>query len=323
MVSTYHTNSFRILNASTDTDTTPRWSTRGKIRNQLIPLLEEIYGEGSMKNLSNLAVESDECRALLQQSMIGPFLDCVKRLPMGIVFETAPWKEQGLFFWKVVLREALHSASFGMFSDKSVISFLERVQAQAVREGWLQCRRDYAVYLQGDGRVFVLYPSSFPFSKKDMFDVEGQEVPYNNERRVGPWIVKAEIFNENADYTEALGKEGRALRSMSHFMNGVLEYTVEVPSLEVNGTFVPRPLVFCRFSKASRPPAWRNKGSDETLYLKVQETLPLLGNNVAVQASIASKTAFHSSCLDQHRGEEKSSTKLIVRVTLNLDRPQS
>ncbi|KAL3919289.1 MAG: hypothetical protein SGARI_007243, partial [Bacillariaceae sp.] len=36
-------------------DTTPHWSTRGKLRNKLLPLLEEIYGDGSMNNLSNLA----------------------------------------------------------------------------------------------------------------------------------------------------------------------------------------------------------------------------------------------------------------------------
>jgi len=110
----------------------------------------------------------------LQGSMIGPFLDKIERYPMGIVMETTPWKNQPLFFWKFVLREALHSASLGMFSDKSVVSFLERVQATKLRSGWLQCRRDYAVYLQEDGRVYVMYPSSFPFAKKDMYDVDGR-----------------------------------------------------------------------------------------------------------------------------------------------------
>ena len=86
-------------------DTTPHWSTRGKLRNKLLPLLEEIYGDGSMNNLSNLAVESDECRSLLQKSMIGPFMDCIVRKPMGIIFETTPWKDQPAFFWKFVLRE--------------------------------------------------------------------------------------------------------------------------------------------------------------------------------------------------------------------------
>jgi hypothetical protein len=127
-----------------------------------------------MKNLSTLATESDECRALLYKSMIGPFLDQIVRKPMGIIFDTAPWKDQTLFFWKFVLRAALHSASLCMFSDKSVPSFLERVKADKIREGWLQCRPDYAVYLQEDGKVFVLYPASFPWHKKQMYNVLGQ-----------------------------------------------------------------------------------------------------------------------------------------------------
>ena len=142
-------------------DTTPHWSTRGKLRNKLLPLLEEIYGEGSMNNLSTLATESDECRNLLHSALLKPFMDRVVRTPMGITFETAPFVAQarGLFFWKFVLREVLHSAGLGMFSDKSVVSFLERIMPihtfkKTIREGWLQCRRDYAVYLQGDG-VFL------------------------------------------------------------------------------------------------------------------------------------------------------------------------
>ena len=77
-----------------------------------------------MNNLSNLATESDECRELLHKSMIGPFLERVVRSPMGITFETTPWKNQPSFFWKFVLREALHSVGLGMFSDKSVMAFL-------------------------------------------------------------------------------------------------------------------------------------------------------------------------------------------------------
>jgi hypothetical protein len=154
-------------------DTTPHWSTRGKLRNKLIPLLEEIYGEGSMKNLSNLAVESDQARFLLHDAVLGPFLERVERHTLGIIFDTKPWKSQGLFFWKFVLREALHKASLGMFSDKSVESFLERVSNQNVKEGWLQCRRDYAVFLRADSKVFVLFPDSFPFRRNELFDCVG------------------------------------------------------------------------------------------------------------------------------------------------------
>ncbi|CAJ1931776.1 unnamed protein product [Cylindrotheca closterium] len=170
-------------------DTTPHWSTRGKLRNKLIPLLQEIYGDGSMTNHSNLGTESDECRALLHGSIMAPFLKSVTHKPMGIMFDTAPWKDQGFFFWKFVLREALHSAKIGMFSDKSVVSFLKRVKANVVKEGWLQCRKDYGVYLQRDGKVFAFRSSSFPWNKKAMFNVYGQVVEFDTDKKVGPWIV--------------------------------------------------------------------------------------------------------------------------------------
>ena len=38
----------------------PSWSTRGKLRNHLVPLLIDMYGEGCLRNLSNLAKESDD-----------------------------------------------------------------------------------------------------------------------------------------------------------------------------------------------------------------------------------------------------------------------
>ena len=132
-----------------------------------------------MNNLSTLATESDECRELLHSTLLEPFMNRVVRTPMGIVFETAPFVERGLFFWKFVLREVLHSAGLGMFSDKSVMAFLERVRPEhtfkkTIREGWLQCRRDYAVYLQADGRIFVFYPDSFPWRKSDAFKCKGE-----------------------------------------------------------------------------------------------------------------------------------------------------
>ena len=91
---------------------------------------------------------------------------------MGIIFDTHPWKTEGLFFWKFVLKDLLHSIGRGMFSDKSVISFLERIQMKKVKSGWLQCRKDYAVYLEQNGKVCVFHPESFPWAQKDKYQTD-------------------------------------------------------------------------------------------------------------------------------------------------------
>mmetsp|Transcript_26015 Transcript_26015/g.59844 ORF Transcript_26015/g.59844 Transcript_26015/m.59844 type:complete len:780 (-) Transcript_26015:149-2488(-) len=253
-------------------DTTPHWSTRGKLRNKLLPLLQEIYGEGCLNNLSQLAVESDQCRSLVHAVSLGPFLDAIVRKPMGIKMETGPYKSNDLFFWKVVLREALHSASLGMFSDKAIESFLKRVQVGQPKEGWLQCRKDYAVYLRGDGAVFVLYPASFPWRKAEAYNhmTPNGAVDSSTPISVGPWKILVEEIGQKSvwptDWDSLL--EQKAIGSMEEFLEGSFSYYLRVPS---GKKLWLHPLVFRSFKKVNRPQSW--KGVD----IKIQDTLPLLG----------------------------------------------
>lgn len=300
-------------------DTTPHWSTRGKLRNKLIPLLEEIYGEGSMNNLSNLAVESDECRALMQSAVLGPFLDQVRCLPMGISFDTTAWKSQGYFFWKFVLREALHSGGIGMFTAKSVVSFMERIQANKVKEGWLQCRKDCGVFLRRDGKVFCLYPASFPWRKADTYTVGdgdgGVTVGYSPEDSVviGPWRVSVDL--QNVPETQRANKlSTKAIGGMDDFMAGSIEYYLEAPTWwhTEKESFEPRPLVFTKFTKASRPKAWKS------IDMKIQDILPLLGNDEEATKAIQDPVGCGAV-----NDEGAINPTVIVRVTLRLETPPS
>jgi hypothetical protein len=76
-------------------DTTPKWSNRGKMRRQLIPLLDvsctegpsvsvlvqDMYGDGHRLNLNRLANESDQLRRLVYDnvSIPRPMIDCYSR----------------------------------------------------------------------------------------------------------------------------------------------------------------------------------------------------------------------------------------------------
>ena len=55
-------------------DSTPAWSTRGKLRNKLLPTLEEVYGKGVHANLTKLARHSKELLELVQGTVFDPFL---------------------------------------------------------------------------------------------------------------------------------------------------------------------------------------------------------------------------------------------------------
>mmetsp|Transcript_33117 Transcript_33117/g.60745 ORF Transcript_33117/g.60745 Transcript_33117/m.60745 type:complete len:459 (-) Transcript_33117:739-2115(-) len=289
-------------------DTTPHWSTRGKLRNRLLPLLEEIYGEGSLNNLSSLAEESDDAKALIHQSVMGPFMEQVNRYPMGISFETSQWKDFGSFFWKFVLQQVLHSAGLGMFSEKSVESFLNRVRPTKIKEGWLQCRKDYAVFLQKNGCVFVFYPSSFPFGngqKKDQHNKNSAFLGYGSERsmEVGLWTITSEIFKAASEQEANSLLQTKALKNMEELMAGDVQYFMKVPI--VREASFPCPLVRVKgFTKPTRPAAW--KGFD----LKVESTLPLLA---------VDESALDREMLSSPEQYEKTWALVLVKVQLSLE----
>jgi len=244
-------------------DTTPLWSTRGKLRNKLLPLLCEMYGEGSMLNLSNLAVESDAAKHLFLASL-EPFFARVKSFPMGLSFDTSEYRHHGIFFWRFVLRQVLHSHGRGMFTDKCIQSFINRISTDKRKTGWLQCRRDYAVYLDSDGTVYVLHPQYFPFAKKDQYDCTNQHVAIGKDTlEFGSWTIKATLVPNQPHHA----LDQKPFNNMAEFMRGDFSYFLALPdaTLEKLDVFAGG-----GFTKATRPAAWKS------VDLKIESTLPLI-----------------------------------------------
>lgn len=143
-------------------------------------------------------------------------------------------------------------------------------------------------------------------------------VAFGEDRRVGPWNIKPEIVSEKGDCPDTFRLAQKAVLSMDHFMDGRIEYYLETPTWQENGKLVPRPLVFSRFTKSSRPDAWKNNERNRNLYLKVQETLPLLGNDEIAQAALMDPLG--SGCVHQVDGQQQPvlTPKRLVRVTMRL-----
>jgi hypothetical protein len=93
-------------------------------------------------------------------------------------------------------------------------------------------------------------------------------------------------------------------------MNGSIEYMIDSPTWHTDGRFVPRPLVFSHFPKAIRPVAWKNCD------LKVQSTLPLLGNDE--MATRAMRDLSGCGLVHVVDGVEQTNPSRLIRVTVRL-----
>jgi tRNA(Ile)-lysidine synthetase-like protein len=165
-------------------DSTPSWSTRGKLRRQLIPLLLEVYGAGCLTNLSNLAHESDQTRELVHSNLYAPFLNSVRRFPCGLSVNILAYRHQSQCFWREVLKLLMHSMGMSLIRDKAVGNFTERIQRQASQKklphmqgkktkgvdseadsandnphrlqyGWLELRKGFHTFLTIEGDLVI------------------------------------------------------------------------------------------------------------------------------------------------------------------------
>lgn len=105
----------------------------------------------------------------------------------------------------------------------------------------------------------------------------------------------------------------KAIPTMGSLMEGKIEYYVEAPTMfdDECRQFAPRPLVFRKFTKADRPHAWKH--SD----LKVQTTLPLLGND-EVANTMMKETSDVGLARDGNGGSSKQSSTCLIRISLDL-----
>lgn len=99
--------------------------------------------------------------------------------------------------------------------------------------------------------------------------IEGVE--YDSQEIVGPWTIKCELLPKSEGNTNLLKQ--KAIQNFESFMTGQIHYYLEV--LETEDEERP-PLVFIEsFTKATRPPCWKNAD------LRIESTLPLLGIDTA------------------------------------------
>jgi len=189
-------------------DTTPRWSTRGKMRNELMPLLEDMYGIGFLEQLSKLAADADNVREMVHSAKLQPFWDSVVETPMCVWFDCGPYLAEPVLFWKEALRHVCHKMlATVMFRDKSIKDNLlrrferlhdwdsggRRFKKRPV-DGFVALRKVNHCYMQ-DTRLILFRdgalagPRTYSFPEKEPLVVKEED-----ELLVGPWHIRTELL---------------------------------------------------------------------------------------------------------------------------------
>eukprot|EP01125_Pyxidicula_operculata_P013369 TRINITY_DN442_c0_g5_i3.p1 TRINITY_DN442_c0_g5~~TRINITY_DN442_c0_g5_i3.p1 ORF type:complete len:617 (-),score=190.29 TRINITY_DN442_c0_g5_i3:126-1976(-) len=123
-------------------DTTPKWSNRGKLRNELQPMLKDIFGAGYLKNLTALGQDSNELQELTYTSIFRPFWDSIQRSNVGVWLNIDQHREKPKLFWKETMRYLFHSMGTSTVRDKSMIHFMKRAPTREEEVVWISLKKE-------------------------------------------------------------------------------------------------------------------------------------------------------------------------------------
>ncbi|OQS06556.1 tRNA(Ile)-lysidine synthase [Thraustotheca clavata] len=199
-------------------DTTPQWSTRGKLRRQLMPLLQEMYGTGwctavgkntdfatgYLNNLSNLGEEATECASVLENMLLGPVLSTVQHSNLAVWVDLTLLVSQPMFIWKEILRRVCHERmGERMIRDKPMLELQLKVLKSNMKASWITLKKQTKSFVTADKQLILFREPVFqhkvpkgmniPMGEtiwhKWHINLSEAEGPVKDEQRLDMWDV--------------------------------------------------------------------------------------------------------------------------------------
>ena len=105
-------------------DTTPDWSNRGKMRNEIFPLLDSVFTQSWRDNIKHLGTQSNEWGEYVDKYVILPWLKDVE-INTDKHYIKIPVKDQPKLIYSNIIMKSLHSLGEKMIKRTSVDKIME------------------------------------------------------------------------------------------------------------------------------------------------------------------------------------------------------
>jgi tRNA(Ile)-lysidine synthetase-like protein len=134
-------------------DTTPAWSTRGKLRGSLQPLLAEMFGDGYARNLTILGQDSEQLHSMFESFAMKQFNERLCVSDLGAYVDLDGFQQKPMLFWKEATRSVCHALGAGAMTEKSARELVDRVtvheRRSKLRDGWITLKKTNKFFVNG------------------------------------------------------------------------------------------------------------------------------------------------------------------------------
>jgi len=106
-------------------DTTPKWSKRGKMRNEIFPLLDNVFGNIWRDKLKQLGDQSNQWNDYIINYVINPWYDEIKFEDTKFMI---PIKKNPKIIYSNLIMKALHSVGMNMLKKTSIDKIYDKIK---------------------------------------------------------------------------------------------------------------------------------------------------------------------------------------------------
>jgi tRNA(Ile)-lysidine synthetase-like protein len=110
-------------------DTTPKWSRRGQMRNEIFPLLDKVFTKSWRLKLKDLGNQSNQWNDYINNYVIKPWIDEIYFGKYGFIL---PMKNQPKLIYSNLLLFCMHKISKHMLKHSSIEKLLEKINDKVI-----------------------------------------------------------------------------------------------------------------------------------------------------------------------------------------------
>lgn len=188
---------------------TPEWSVRGKFRNILLPLLNDMFNSVE-ENLYNTGLESRELNEYVQKNVIDKVISTVYNAKFGFCFPVFFLQNTNFTIWKITLQKIFHSNGIAMLKDNSIKILMK------MEKGIYKLCKDFLIYFDGCKMIFI---KEDLFKRKINYEITDPNV--NDTFKIEDLLDG--IVTYNIYYTDEFNfTEGKLPKNMKKLFNNIL-----------------------------------------------------------------------------------------------------
>lgn len=132
-------------------DTTPKWSNRGKMRNEIFPLFDNVFGIDWRNKLVQLGTQSNEWRNSIDILILNPWIASVELGTSGIII---PIMKSTTIIYTQIIMHSLHSISENMLKKSSINKIIDAISSKKTSIISLDCFR-YAQLIENNQKLII------------------------------------------------------------------------------------------------------------------------------------------------------------------------